>query len=150
MSLGLPPDLGTTTDAPGSPPATSKTYISGDGSGEPAIFLIDQSTVAWTSLWLHGNFDTVNRKVMWNASPLTANLPPSTQHLPASLYRATKPGWWPASTPWPWTGPDLMPKVGSLPAHDRSAAFNYYNSADGSCTLNCANYCCSVGPSCSL
>jgi hypothetical protein len=39
---------------------------------------------------------------------------------------------------------------GSQPAHDRSAAFNYYTNADASCTLNCANYCCSVGASCSL
>jgi hypothetical protein len=92
----------------------------------------------------------VNKKVMWNASAKTANLPPSTQNLPASLYYAARPGWWPAGEPWPWVGPDLVPKVGSLPAKALSDAFDYYTSADPSCTLNCGNYCCSVGPACSL
>ena len=148
-SLGLPADLGTTTTAQGGAPASSKIYTSSDGSG-PAIFAIDQSSVTWTSIWLHGNFDTVNAKVMWNASARTANLPSSTQSLPASLYRATKPGWWPSTTPWPWVGPDVTPKVGSLPAHERSKGFNYYTSVDASCSLNCGNYCCSVGSSCSF
>ena len=31
---------------------------------------------------------------------------------------------------------DQATKVGSLPAHDRSAAFDYYTTADASCTLN--------------
>lgn len=148
-SLGLPADLGTTTTSQGGPAATSQVYTSADGSAL-SIYLVDQTTVAWTSLWLHGNFDTVNQKVMWNASSLTASLPGSTQTLPASLYYAKKPGWWPSGTPWPWVGPDLGPKVGTLPAQARSAAFNYYTSADASCTLNCGNYCCSVGASCSL
>jgi hypothetical protein len=148
-SQGLPADLGTTSDSQGGAPATSKDYTSADGSSL-AIFLVDQSKVPWTSIWLHGNFDSVNAKVMWNASMLTANLPPSTRNLPASLYHATKPGWWPNNAAWPWVGPDVMPKVGSLPAHDRSSAFDYYNASDGSCTLDCGNYCCSVGASCSL
>ena len=145
---GMPPDLGTTSDSMGGAAATSKDYTS-DGSSL-GIFIIDQSKVPWTSAWLTGNYDTVNAKVMWNASMLTANLPMSTRNLPASLYYAKRPGWWPNNTAWPWVGPELTPKVGSLPAHDRSAAFDYYNGADGSCTLNCGNYCCSVGSSCSL
>jgi hypothetical protein len=148
-SLGLPADLGTTSTGQNGPPATTQAYTSADGS-QLAIFLIDQTTVSWTSLWLTGNFDTVNKKVMWNASPPTANLPPSTQSLPASLYYAKKPGWWPAGAAWPWVGPDLSPKVGSLPAKTASDAFNYYSSADASCTLDCGNYCCRVGPACSL
>jgi hypothetical protein len=148
-SLGLPADLGTTSTGQGSPPATSSVYASASGSAL-AIFEVDQTTVSWTSLWLTGNFDTVNRKVMWNASTLTANLPASTQHLPASLYRATRPGWWPNGTPWPWVGPDLATKVGTLPAHARSTAFTYATSADASCTLDCGNYCCRVGSACSL
>jgi hypothetical protein len=88
--------------------------------------------------------------VMWNASALTKNLPPSTQVLPASLYYAKRPGWWPAGAPWPWAGPDLAPKVGALPAHTRGTAFDYTGAADGACTLSCATYCCSVGPACSL
>ena len=146
--LGLPGDLGTTSVSQGGSFATSQAYV-GDGSA-PAIYKVNQTNVAWTSLWLHGNFDTVNQKVMWNASTLTANLPMSTQKLPSSLYYAKKPAWWPSGTPWPWVGPDLTPKVGSLPAQTRSAAFNYYTGADGACTLNCGNYCCSVGSSCTL
>jgi hypothetical protein len=147
-SLGLPADLGTTSTGQGSPPATSNGFTSKDGT--LAIFEIDQTTVSWTSLWLTGNFDTVNKKVVWNASPLTANLPASTQSLPASLYYAKKPAWWPSGGPWPWVGPDLPVKVGSLPARARSAAFDYATSNDPSCTLNCGSYCCSVAASCSL
>jgi hypothetical protein len=87
---------------------------------------------------------------MWNASPKAANLPASTRNLPASLYRAQKPAWWPAGTPWPWVGPDLTPRVGTLPAKTLSDAFDYYEAADASCTLNCGSYCCAVGPTCSL
>ncbi len=148
-SLGLPASLGTTSTGQGAMPATTQAYATSDGS-TPAVLLIDKTTVAWTSLWLHGNFDTVNRKTMWNASPLTANLPASAQALPASLYYAARPGWWPAGTPWPWVGPDQSPKVGSLPAEQRSKAFDYYTSADGTCTLDCGSYCCSVGSACSL
>jgi len=145
--LGLPADLGTTSSGQGQPTATSNAYTSTDTL---AIYLVDTTTVSWTSAWLHGNFDTMNAKTMWNASALTQNLPASTQALPASLYYAKRPGWWPSTTPWPWVGPDLSPKVGQLPAEARSNAFTYTTSSDGSCTLNCGAYCCSVGPSCSL
>jgi hypothetical protein len=147
-SLGLPADLGTTSTGQGAAAATSKVYSATNSS--LVIYEVDPTSVSWTSIWLQGNFDTVNAKVMWNASTLTANLPASTQTLPASLYYASKPGWWPAGTAWPWVGPDLAPKVGSLPAQARSSAFNYYTANDGSCTLNCGDYCCSVGPACSL
>jgi hypothetical protein len=131
------------------PPATSQTYASAGGNG-PIIFLVDQASVSWTSIWLTGNFDTVNKKTMWNASALTKNLPASMQALPSSLYYAKRPGWWPAGTPWPWVGPDITPKVGTLPAHTRGTGFTYANAADPACTLTCARYCCSVGPACSL
>ena len=148
-SLGLPPDLGTTGTGKGAPPATSQVYTSTNVISLP-VFRVDTTSVAWTSLWLTGNFDTVSKKVSWNSSMLTANLPASAQNLPASLYRANKPGWWPAGHRWPWVGPDLSPMVGSLPAKERSTSFNYYTAADPSCTLNCGNYCCRVGPACSL
>ncbi len=148
-TLGLPASLGTTSTGQGAAPATTQVYTNADGS-MLAVLLVDDTTVAWTSLWLHGNFDTVNKKTMWNASPLTQNLPASAQALPASLYYSARPRWWPSSTPWPWVGPDLSPRVGSLPAEERSKAFNYDTSADGSCTLDCGSYCCSVGPACSL
>jgi len=147
-SLGLPADLGTTSTGQGSPAATSNAYTSKDGP--LAIFEIDQTTVSWTSLWLTGNFDTVSKKVVWNASPLTTNLPASTQSLPASLYYAKKPAWWPNGSPWPWVGPDLPVMVGSLPARTRSTAFDYATTNDPTCTLNCGSSCCSVGASCSL
>jgi hypothetical protein len=146
-SLGLPPDLGTTGTGGGGT-STSIEYIS-TGAG-PSIYEIDQSTVTWTSLWATGNFDTVNKQVMWNATSLTANLPASTRNLPASLYYSSRPSWWPSSTPWPWVDPVGSPKVGSLPAQVRSVAFNYYESGDASCTEHCGNYCCSVGPNCTL
>jgi hypothetical protein len=146
-SLGLPADLATTGSGPSSA-ATSQSYAA--AGGNLAIFLVDTSGVSWTSAWVTGNFDTVNKKVMWNASATTANLPTSTRALPASLYYAKKPGWWPASTAWPWVGPDVTPMVGALPARTRSTAFDYYTTADGSCSLDCGNYCCSVGPACSL
>jgi hypothetical protein len=145
--LGLPADLGTTSTSKTSPPATSNVYTSASGS-ELAIFGVDTAAVPWTSIWLHGNFDTVNRKVLWNASALTANLPASTQDLPASLYdKDCPPRWW-QGTRWPWAGPDLAPMVGTLPAKARSEAFDYQSASDPACTLNCGAYCCHVGPSC--
>ena len=149
-ALGLPASLGTTGSR--TTVGTSTVYTQPGGSqGSDAIYLVaSQTDVAWTSAWLHGNFDTVNKKVMWNASALTANLPASTQTLPASLYYKASPGWWPSGTAWPWAGPDLTPMVGSLPAQQRSAAFSYYTTADKACTLDCANSCCSVGSACSL
>jgi hypothetical protein len=147
-SLGLPPDLGTTSRGQNQPTATSQVYASPSGTAL-AIYGVDQTAIPWTSLWLHGNFDTVNQKVLWNASALTANLPPSAQNLPPSLYRTTRPGWWPPGSPWPWAGPDLTPMVGTLPAKERSSAFNYDIAADPSCSLNCGNFCCGAGFACS-
>jgi hypothetical protein len=69
--------------------------------------------VAVTSLYRHGNFDTVNGAVIWNP----AN---SVRTLPASFYLRAKPGWWPTAMSWPWVGPDVAPMVGVLPAKDRS------------------------------
>jgi hypothetical protein len=146
-SMGLPADLGTTGTGPTSP-ATSGTYTSaGDGV---SIFIVPTTSAAWSTIWLHGNFDAVNGKAMWNASATTKSLPASTQALPASLYRAERPGWWPAGTPWPWVGPELTKKVNTLPAQGRSSSFDYYTNADKSCSLNCGAYCCSVGSACTL
>ena len=73
------------------------------------------SDIAFTSLFRHGNFDTVNNGVIWD--------PATVSHaLPNSLYLGAKPGWWPSATPWPWAGPDLSPMVGTLPAKQRSDA----------------------------
>jgi hypothetical protein len=74
-----------------------------------------KSDVSYTTLWLHGNYDTVTPGVVWN--PLI-----STHTLPASLYLSAKPPWWPSSSNWPWAGSDLSPMVGTLPAKARSDA----------------------------
>jgi hypothetical protein len=73
------------------------------------------SDVAVSSLYRHGNYDTVNNQTMWNATVANHTLPPS-------MYLTAKPGWWPAGTAWPWAGPDLSPMVGTLPAKARSDA----------------------------
>jgi hypothetical protein len=146
-AIGMPSDLGSTGTGP-SAPATSNVYAS--TSSGPAIFVIDQASAAWQTIWLHGNYDSVNAKLMWNASASTQNLPLSTRALPASLYYAQRPGWWPAGSPWPWVTPDLATKVNALPAQTRSAAFDYYTTGDKSCTLDCGTYCCKVGNACTL
>jgi hypothetical protein len=71
------------------------------------------SDVAATTLFRHGNFDTVSDDVVWSTDSDVRTLPPS-------LYLHARPGWWPAGTAWPWTGPDLTPMVGVLPAKARS------------------------------
>jgi hypothetical protein len=72
-----------------------------------------KSDVSFTSLWLHGNSETVNKSVQWSSTI-------ATRTLPASLYLATQPAWWPTGTAWPWVGPELSPTVGTLPAKARS------------------------------
>ena len=95
--------------------AVSSVYV-GTGSSASSIVLVDSKTdVAYTSLVWHGNYDTVNKAVMWSPSI-------AARTLPASLYRAGKPAWWPAANPWPWSGSDQTPMVGTLPAKARSDA----------------------------
>ena len=69
--------------------------------------------VAVTSLYRHGNFDTVNSAIIWNPAS-------SARTLPGSFYLRAKPGWWPTGVSWPWVDPDVSPMVGLLPAKDRS------------------------------
>ena len=86
----------------------------GTSSDTPSIFEVGATTdVAYTSLWLQGNYDTVHAAVVWSTTI-------TERTLPASLYRASKPGWWPSGDAWPWVGPDLSPMVGTLPAKARS------------------------------
>jgi hypothetical protein len=99
----------------------SAVYV-GTGPDTPSIFEIGDNAnhngagmadIAFTSLVAHGNHDTVNAGVTWSPSI-------TTRTLPASLYRAAKPAWWPAAIPWPWVGPDATPMVGTLPAKARA------------------------------
>ena len=86
----------------------------GYSTSTPSIILFGSKTdVSYTSFFWHGNYDTVNKTVEWNPSN-------SVRTLPASLYRTSKPAWWPANTAWPWAGSDLTPMVGTLPAKSRS------------------------------
>ncbi len=89
-------------------------------SGPRSIFEIGAngagvSDVAMTSLFRHGNFDYVGHAVSWDAKTTSHTLPPS-------FYLSSAPAWWPASTPWPWVGPDATPMVGVLPAKARADA----------------------------
>jgi len=142
-SLGLPADLGTTGTSATSKATTKSFFATG---GAPSITNIDKTSVTWTTLWMTGNYDTYNKSVQWNASPMTANLPASTHELPASLYYSARPTWWPASQAWPWTGPDLTLMVGALPAKQKSSAFSYASAANPACTLDSANQCCYTSP----
>jgi hypothetical protein len=144
-SLGLPADLGTTGTG-GTTTATTQAFFSATAS--PSITTIDQTTVTWTTLWMTGNFDTANKATQWNLSPLLQKAPGPTGNLPASLYYSARPGWWPAGKAWPWVGPDLSPMVGSLPAQQKSSAFNYGSASDPLCTLDEPDNCCyAVGSS---
>jgi len=109
LGSGTASDLGT---AP-----VSAAYVSTD-SDTPGIFAFGSNgtaDVSYTSLWAHGNYDTVTPGVVWNSSI-------ATHDLPASLYRSAKPSWWTAGKAWPWVGPDLDPRVQTLPAKARADA----------------------------
>ncbi|HTR51449.1 MAG TPA: hypothetical protein VMJ10_12125, partial [Kofleriaceae bacterium] len=127
-ALGLPASLGTGP--------VSQSYMDYTGSA-PAIFELPggASDISATSLWVTGNFDTVNQQTTWNMMT-------TTHTLPASLYYKQKPAWWPSDQAWPWTGPDLSPMVQTLPAQALSAAFNYATANDPTCTPDVGNYDC--------
>ena len=127
-SLGVPVDLGTGT--------VSQSYLDYSGNSA-AIFELPggASDISATSLWVTGNFDTVNGTTMWKSGT-------TSQTLPASLYYASKPAWWPQGTAWPWVGPDLSPLVGTLPAQALSAAFDYQTASNPMCTPDANDYYC--------
>lgn len=87
--------------------------------GETSIYRFDAGSgagdIVVSSIYRHGNFDTVNDDTLWDPSN-------DVHMLPESLYLHTRPKWWPGGTPWPWAGPDLDPMVGELPAKARSDA----------------------------
>jgi hypothetical protein len=91
----------------------SVAYMAAD-SNTPSIFELPRTDVAFTTLYSHGNYDTVTPGVVWNPAI-------SVKQLPASLYLAAKPPWWPADKAWPWAGSELTPRVGTLPAKARAA-----------------------------
>ncbi|MCM0082098.1 glycoside hydrolase family 55 protein [Geomonas sp. Red32] len=74
----------------------------GDGDGDASG---NDSQVAATLL-LHGNWDSVNKTVMYNGSNDTV--------LPPSLYLTGKPAWW-GTMQWPAIGPDVSPMYPTAP-----------------------------------
>jgi len=75
-----------------------------------------QSDVVYTSLWAHGNYDTVNAKVMWNNGTFGGTSGDNTVRVFASsLYLKQKPSWWPTTSRWPWVGPDVPVNADGLP-----------------------------------
>lgn len=93
----------------------SSAYV-GTNSDTPSIFMLGtngKADVAFTSMWWHANYDTVTPGVVNNPAIAVQTLPPS-------LYLAAAPAWWPNANAWPWVGPDLNPRVGTLPAKSRS------------------------------
>lgn len=85
-------------------------------SGPKSIYeLGGAGDVSATSLVRQGNYDYVNKAVMWY--PATAAC-----SLPASIYLTARPAWWPSGQGWPWAGPDCNPMAGVLPAKARALA----------------------------
>jgi hypothetical protein len=59
----------------------------------------------------HGNYDYVNKAVIWDPNI-------SDRVIPDSLLYSSKPSWW-DNSPWPPIGPDKNPMVGTIPAQNR-------------------------------
>jgi hypothetical protein len=96
-------------NTPGSKPSPDQAiYIIGTGAD-----FVQDDPVTVSTLMRWGNYDVVNNAVQFSASEVPsgiANFPnpvPTSQTLPPSMYLSSKPGWWPASKPWPGIGPDV-------------------------------------------
>jgi hypothetical protein len=101
---------------------TIYTFLPGSsGNGDQAIYVLGTGTVncclsgdlkVSSTLYRWGNYDTVTGAAQWNASEVPsglsqfANLLPTTQLLPATLYLSGRPGWF-GTVPWPPIGPDV-------------------------------------------
>jgi hypothetical protein len=87
------------------------------GTGTSTCCLTGDPNVA-TTLMRWGNYDTVTAGGRFLPSEVPSSLDgaqapysnpvPGSQTLPASFYRSTRPGWWPAAKPWPAIGPDVI------------------------------------------
>jgi len=70
------------------------------------------------TLLRHGNYDYQTMSTIWDSNI-------SEQNLPDSLYLFSKPAFF-GNLPWPPIGPDINPRVGTIPAKQR---FNSQNSS---------------------
>jgi hypothetical protein len=83
------------------------------GSNGNTLPASKQDPLVKSTLFRWGNYDVATGTARFLASEVPtglsqfANGMPATQNLPASLYLAGKPGWWPPGTPWPCIGPDV-------------------------------------------
>jgi hypothetical protein len=84
--------------------------FSGNGGGKASTF--NNDTLAKSTLFRWGNYDTVNAAVRWNTGEVPSGISPypnpvpSSQTLPDSLYLSAKPAFY-GSNPWPSIGPDI-------------------------------------------
>lgn len=87
------------------------TYAFGYDAIQSSSNNFDQNPQA--TAFLHGNYDFVSSNLVWNAG--TAD-----HALPASLYLAGQPGWWPATgSPWPPIDPATPTLISAVPAKVR-------------------------------
>lgn len=84
-------------------------------NGEGASAVEDSQVNA--RLLRHGNFDYASGSTQWDPGI-------SDRHLPASLYRTSKPAFF-GNAPWPPIGPDRSPMVSKIPAQLRHAGEDY-------------------------
>ena len=85
---------------------------------------VNGSLLPYQSAALHGEYNAVDGSTTW--------LPAVSHALPASLYLAGRPAWWPASIPFPAVGPDVTGGIGpGGHAYMNPAESVYMNSMGG-------------------
>lgn len=81
---------------------------SGSGSGCSGGVGPCNSTDAFTTGFIHGEFNNIDGSITW-AGGVSSTLPHA---LPVSFYLTAKPAWWPSAIPWPAIGPDITGGTG--------------------------------------
>jgi len=105
----------------------------GSGSGVPTQWV----GLAYSTAFLHGNYDTASKSVFWDIGRTVSHT------LPASLYLNSKPSWF-GSTPWPPIGPDVaqgMDASGHVYAIPALVCYNKTPKDSNGMLIFDANYC---------